>query len=195
MLEASLVSYSSDYWTSGLIVNGVTVYNLSRYSNTYASLGDPYRVRIPTSLLVAGNNTIQLSLGTDGFNTTANCSPNTSILYTAAINLSTERSTVVDRAEGCAWTIAFADGSSQNMTIPAGYAGANGCAYTPTNITYDAGDAYQLGAFLLFDRLDFRDDGTIAVNLREEDLEIIVTTIGGIPYLWGPALARLEVTR
>jgi hypothetical protein len=162
---------------------------------TYASLGDPYRVRIPTALLTSGNNTIELSLGTDGFNTTGNCSPNTTLLYTAAINLSTERSTVVDRAEGCAWRITFADGSEQNLTIPAGYAGSNACAYVLGNVTYDANDAYQLGAFLLFDRLDFRDDGTIAVNLREEDLEIIVTTIGGIPYLWGPALARIEVTR
>ena len=195
LLEAAVTSYSSDYWTSGLSVNGQEVYNLSAYSTIYASLGDPYRVRIPTGLLATGNNTILLSLGTDALNTTGNCSPNNTLIYTAAINLSTERSIVVERAEGCVWGIAFTDGTTENVTIPAAYAGTNECSYRPGNITYDAEDAYQLGAFTLFDRLDFRDEGMLFVNLREEDLEIIVTTIGGIPYLWGPALAKVEVTR
>lgn len=195
LLEATATSYSSDYWTSLLAVNGVEVYNLSRYASTYVSLGDPFRIPIPVNTLTTGNNTMLLALGTDALNTTGNCSPNNTIIYNAAINLSTERSAVVDLADGCRWTIAFTDGTVHNMTIPPAYNGSNRCSYVPGNISYNTTDAYQIGAHALFDRLDFRDEGALFVNLQEEDLEIIVTTIGGVPYLWGPTIASIEVTR
>ncbi len=103
-------------------------------------------------------------------------------------------------SEGCAWTIAFPDGAKVNVTIPSSYSGANRCSYTPSNHTisnaaYDEDDAYQLGAYMMFRRLDFNDDGTIFVNLREEDLEVIVTTISRVPYLHGPSRVVLEVVR
>jgi hypothetical protein len=195
VLDAALTSYSGEYWTNGLTANGASVYNLSKYSSLYASLGDPYRVNIPVNTLVPGNNTLTLSLGTDAFNSSFNCSANNTFIYTVAINLSTERSDVVERAEGCRWTVQFANSATLNLTIPSSYTGSNVCSYRSGNLTYDSADAYQLGAFTIFDRLDFARDGTVFVDLRAEDLEVIVTTISRVPYLWGPALLRLEVAR
>ena len=190
-----VTSYSGDYWTQNVLVNGAVVYNLSSYSNTYSSLGDPYRVRIPVSALITANNTISLGVGIDSTNSSVICSPNNTLIYTAAINLSTERSDAVPLSQGCKWIVAFSDNATLNMTIPSSYTGSNRCSYRPGNVSFDSDDAYQLGAYSIFHRLDFKDDGTIFVNLQAEDLEVIVTTISKVPYLWGPAIVSLEVAR
>lgn len=193
-LEASIASYSDDYWTSSIVVNGATAYNLSSYAPAYSSLGDPHRISIPPGLLMNGNNTVRLGIGTEALNESAYCSQNNTIIYKIAINLSTERSNAVPSASGCLWEIDTGSGTI-NLTIPQSYPGNSTCKYTAANITYDPRDAYQLGAYLIFDRLDFMGAGKLSVNLNEEDLEVIVTTISGVPYLWGPAIARIEVTQ
>jgi len=81
------------------------------------------------------------------------------------------------------------------MTIPASYTGLMNCSYNSTDIVYDPEDAYQLGTYQILSRLDFTKDGRLSVNLNEEDLEIVVTTISKVPYMWGPTRVRLEVTR
>ncbi len=230
-LNAKIYSYSGDYWTSRVVMNGISAYNLSTYSPLYTSLGDPYQFNIPTQLLNSGNNTVSVGIAIDGYNTTVNCSANNTIVYTIGINLSTERSRVVPNSVGCNWTIQFPDGSLSQKSIPSSYNGSNICAYrqhieyynitnisnvinitistnlsnlTPglifitnitRNITYDENDSYQLGAFTMFDRLDFKKDGTLFVDLNADDLEVIVTTVSKIPYLWGPSIVTVEVTR
>ena len=44
-------------------------------------------------------------------------------------------------------------------------------------------------------QLDFENDGRVYVNLDSADLEIIVTVVSQVPYLWGPSLASVEVWR
>ncbi len=194
-LDALVTSYSGDEWTSAVSANGATVYNLSAYAPIYQSLGDPYRVVIPTSLLSDGNNSVRVAIGTDALNSSGLCSSNDSVIYTVAINLSTERTDAVPLAKGCTWDVETETGERLNLTIPASYSGAQRCSYTSANITYDPLDAYQLGAWMIFSRLDFNRRGKLFVNIREEDLEIVVTTISGVPYMWGPAIARIEVRR
>lgn len=194
-VDAKATSYSGEYWTDRMLFDSTTIYNLSQYSSLYTSLGDPYQIRIPTGWLSPGNRSVQITLGTEAPNSSDICSTNNTLIYSVAINLSTERSEVVERAEGCHWTVRFEDNTDENMTIPLSYLGSNNCAYTPGNTTYDPEDAYQLGAYKLFQRLDFKNEGKIFVNLRDEDLEIIVTTISGVPYMWGPATVKLEITR
>ena len=194
-LDAFITSYSGEYWTDGLTVDGTTVYDLSQYSDAYASLGDPYHIRIPVETLSDGNVTFNLTIATDSFNASEICSQNNTVVYTIAVNLSTERSDALPLAEGCSWQIELESGGYLNLSIPKTYGGNNSCSYTKTNITYNPNDAYQTGAFTIFNRLDFKKDGTLFVNLNEEDLEIIVSTITGVPYMWGPADVRIEVER
>ncbi|MDD9952775.1 MAG: VWA domain-containing protein [Candidatus Woesearchaeota archaeon] len=194
-LDAVVNSYSGDFWTSEVNVNGATLYNLSQYATTFTSFGDPYQIHIPVANLVDGNNTFNVSIGSDGTNISPVCSSNNSAIYTIAVNLSTERTQVVSNAEGCNWVVAFIDNSTLNLTVPTAYVGNNSCAYLPGNITYDDGDAYQLGVAQVLQNLDFKNEGMLSISLEAQDLEIVVTTIDQVPYLWGPALATLEVWR
>ena len=203
-LSATLMSYSDRYWTDLVQVNNQSSdnrssFNLTAFGTVYSTLGDPFEVSIPVVDLVAGNNTFFINTA-DNPGNTSGCSPNNSLIYDVAVNLSVERSEPVPGSEGCEWDIAFPDGARVNVTIPSSYSGTNRCSYTPSNHTladgsYDGDDAYQLGAYMMFRRLDFNDDGTIFVNLREEDLEVIVTTISRVPYLHGPSRVVLEVVR
>jgi hypothetical protein len=194
LVEAKAITYSGSHWSDYLSVNGVEVFNLSSFLLPYPDLGDPSVIETPVSLLTIGNNTFHLETGESATNRTG-CFVNNSVFYVVSINLSTERSVVVPDAEGCIWNVQYEDGTSENITIPAAYAGANRCSYTGANITYDATDAYQLGAYNIFNRLDFRQNGKLFVNLRNEDLEVIVTTISQVPYMWGPSVVKLEVAR
>ncbi len=194
-VDAKISSYSDDYWTSVVVVNNQSVYNISEYSHVFSSLGDPYRIEVPPSVLLDGNNTITTGISVDSLNFSDTCSGNNTVIYSLAINLSTERSDAVPLSEGCKWNVEYVDGTFANLTIPSSYTGTNNCTFNSTNKTYNDQDAYQLGAFELLDKLDFSNEGRLYVNLAEEDLEIVVTTISGVPYLWGPALARIEVSR
>jgi hypothetical protein len=194
LIDVKAISYSGTHWSDYLSVNGVEVYNLTNFLVPYDQLGDPTIIQPPINLFTLGNNTLDIQTGDSSSNRTG-CFVNDSVIYTVIVNLSTERSVVVPNATGCNWYVEFEDNTFDNISIPAAYVGANQCSYRRGNISYDAEDAYQLGAYTIFNRLDFKKDGTLFVNLRDEDLEVIVTTISRVPYMWGPSVARLEVTR
>ena len=191
--DAQLTSYSGPYWSDTLFVNGQSVYNLSQYGLAYNNLGDPFIIHVPPSLLSVGaSNTIALSIGQDQANHTA-CSLNNTLIYTALVNSSTARSGVYANAIGCNWTVQFADGSLGNIVVPTTYAGNNSCSYTNASISYKSNDAYDVALFNLFRQLDFNNDGHVLVNIGSQDLEIIVTLVGQVPYLWGPSLIEFKV--
>ncbi len=192
--DAVVTSYSGPYWTSYLSVNGNQVYNLSDYSTDYVTVGDPFRLAIPTAFLQTGTNNITLRIADNNQNST-NCSANNTIFYSGLINSSVPRSTVLEEAEGCNWNIQFEDGHFLNVTIPSTYSGPNNCSYTNASISYNPLDAYDYGVYHLLAQLDFDKDGRVFVNIDAADLEIIVTVVSSVPYLWGPSIARLEVWR
>jgi hypothetical protein len=194
LIEAKAISYSGVHWSDYLAVNGIEAYNLSSFLVPYTELGDPTAIQPPVSSFMMGNNTFMIETGDSPANRTA-CSVNNSVIYTVIVNLSTERSVVVPNATGCIWSVQFEDDTFENITIPSAYAGTRRCSYTAANISYDDQDAYQVGAYAIFNRLDFKKEGKIFVNLRDEDLEVIVTTISRVPYMWGPSTMRLEVIR
>ena len=197
IVDASVTSYSGSHWTDIVTVNGATAFNLSRFSDVYLPLGDPYRVMVPSSLLVPGIlNNLTMRTGDSPGNGTS-CSPNNTLIYRAFVNSSTPRSEVVDLAVGCRWTMSFSDGTNMTTSVPGSYGGAKNCSYTVATYpgVFDVNDAYDLAVARILDRLDFDDNGLVDVNLNAEDLEIIVNVVTGVPYLWGPSFARLEVSR
>jgi hypothetical protein len=202
LIDASITSYSGSHWTDLVTANGQVAYNLSRFGSLYAPLGDPSVVMIPTSMLISGAlNNLTVRTGDEPQNSTG-CSPNNTLMYRGFINSSTPRSEVVADAFGCNWTVSFSDGT--NMTTAIGpHPPLTRCNYTPASyngscIPHGACnpvDAYDLGVARILSMLDFDGDGRVDVNLNQEDLEIIVTVVSGIPYLWGPTIATLEVWR
>jgi hypothetical protein len=198
--DAKVTSYSGEHWTRTLSINSNPVYNLSEYNTNFTTLGDPYLIHAPPSLFINGSNVFYVDTGDDSVNSTG-CSKNNSLIYTALVPSSTERSPVVQNTIGCNWTIQFEDDTFSNKIIPVGCSGISPCprcSYIATNHTlennsYDPTDAYDIAVFNLLKKLDFDDNGKIFVNLDAIDIEIIITTITSVPYLWGPTLVRARV--
>jgi len=191
--DAYVTSFSSNHWTKSLIVNGVTVFNLSEYGSDYTLLGDPFIIQIPSAILTPGVvNTFELNVGDNPINNSA-CSPNNTFIYTALINASTPRGETYEVHEGCVWTIESEMGSNSTLHIPNDYSGTNVCFYTAVNISYNPLDAYDSATHFLLKQLDPDNNGKVIVDLSESDLEITITLVSGIPYLWGPTLVGTQI--
>jgi hypothetical protein len=191
--DAYVTSYSSNHWTKTLSINNNNVFNLTEYGTSYDLLGDPFVLQIPAPLLLPGQaNTISLSVG-DTPNNNSICSSNNSLIYTALISASTQRTDAYEKAIGCKWIIESSTGSLMNFTIPKSYSGSNVCRYTSSQIVYDGADVYDVSVYTMLRQLDYEQDGTIFFDLTQNDLEIILITTGQIAYMWGPSLMNIEV--
>jgi hypothetical protein len=191
--DAFVTSFSDMHWTKKLKINDEIVYNLDDYGSNYSILGDPFQIQIPSTYLITGAyNNISLEIG-DSPSNYSNCSGNNSLIYSALINSSTRRTNSLEFAEGCNWTIESRNGAINIVNIPETYSGTNSCKYTKTNISYNEFDAYDSAMYALLSQLDPEGEGAIIVDLQASDLEITLTTIGSIPYLWGPSVATIEV--
>jgi hypothetical protein len=192
VIDSKVVSYSGIHWTDAVSVDGSEVYNLSKYSADYTTVGDPFIVQVPSNLLTAGNRQVLMSTGKNPTNFTG-CSSNNSLIYTAVVPSATARSGVVEKTNGCEWTIQFEDDTTSTKKIPKFYSGTKACKYTADNYTltqgaFDPDDAYDLAVHGILSALDFDNNGKVFVNLDAEDIEIVITTISSVPYLWGPSL-------
>lgn len=191
--DAFVTSFSSNHWTKSLIVNDVTVFNLTTYGSDYSLLGDPFIIQIPSAVLIPGvANNFTLKIG-DNPNNDSVCSPNNTFIYTALINASTPRSETYEEHEGCTWYVESETGKNSTLHIPKNYLGVNNCFYTSNNITYNKFDAYDDATHFLLNQLDPDRNGKIIVDLAESDLEITITLVSGIPYLWGPTLVGTQI--
>ncbi|MEM4260440.1 MAG: hypothetical protein QXG00_04345 [Candidatus Woesearchaeota archaeon] len=196
VIDSKIVSYSGQHWTDFVSINGVEVYNLSKYDNeSYIRLGDPFIVQIPpTNLLIPGQNYLNLRIG-DSPLVSTNCSTNNSFIYTILVNSSTSRSTVLPSKEGCNWTIESEDFVNKTFSIPTSYSGNRQCNFTNMSHvnSYDPNNAYDVSVYEILRQLDFDNDGRIIVNLEQEDLEVIVLLVSGLPYQWGPSVIEAKV--
>lgn len=191
--DVFVTSFSSSHWTKSLKANDVTVFNISEYGSDYALLGDPFIIQIPSPLLYPGQiNKIEMEVGDDPINITT-CSLNNSLIYTALINASTPRTQTVEVAAGCSWSVQSETNTYTTLNVPKTYAGTNTCVYNATDISYNVLDAYDSAVFGLLKELDPDDNGKVLVDLTSADLEITITVVSGIPYLWGPSMVSLNV--
>jgi len=90
VVDAKMTSYSSQYWTDRLLVNTPvtggwqTVFNLTDFGYNYLTLGDPYIVQIPVSLIDTGNNYVCIGTGFNVTNATGG-SPDDRLIYTVRV--------------------------------------------------------------------------------------------------------------
>ncbi|MGV8086044.1 MAG: hypothetical protein ACP5N1_00280 [Candidatus Woesearchaeota archaeon] len=197
VIDAKITSYSGPHWTDYLSIDGIEVYNLSHYGSEYVALGDPFIIQIPPSYLNESKDYIITLRTADDPNSDTNCSLNNSFIYTAYIPSTIERSGVLPEVIGCKWNVESEGGGIAEIFVPPTYTGSKICNYTNISQTYNVNsnftDAYDYAAYRIFKQLDIDDDGRIIVSLAQEDLEVVVLTVGGLPYMWGPSLIRLEV--
>ncbi|MBN2422445.1 VWA domain-containing protein [Candidatus Woesearchaeota archaeon] len=190
--NAKITSYSSEHWTDELIVNGIEVYNLSFYNDDYTTLGDPFIVNIPSSILNLGDNTFSIRTG-DSYENFTGCSLNNTFIYNALLKSSVSYSDVLEKAVGCTWFIEFENGGDTTVNVPPSYNGTKNCFYSAALIDYDQNDTYDDAMFRLLDNLDLDDDGQIFVDLEEQHFVIGAISVGKIPYPWGPAITEVRV--
>ena len=94
---------------------------------------------------------------------------------------------------GCKWTVETKGLGNSIVSIPQNYVGNKTCYYTNSSISYDPDDAYDFAVYQIFKQLDAYNDGRIIVSLAAEDLEVVVLTVSGLPYMWGPSIMKSEV--
>jgi len=181
ILEAKVISYSGPRWTDNVLINNVSVYNLSWYGEDYTKLGDPYAIALPLSH-IQEINLVEVSTGTSPENSTSGSQYNKAI-YRLRQNASSY-SEIVALARGCIWNLEFEDNSEAVVSVPRDYPYPDFCYYKSSgqNISNDE-DAIQLATFSLLSLLDQDKDGKIDVKFTEQNLEISASEITGIPYI------------
>ncbi len=203
--DAYVTSYSGSHWTKEVLVNNNVVFNLTKWGPDYLLLGDPFVIQIPSVNLIPGvNNTISLNVGDSPSNTSA-CSNNNTLIYTALIDTSTERTDALEFSLGCNWTIETSSGTTFNLMMPLTAPVNKTCYYTsnyvnnysfyPNATQYDIllNDVYDVAVYNLLKQLDYENTGKIFFDLTENDLEIILTATDRVAYMWGPSLMNIEV--
>lgn len=188
--EAKVTSYSGSRWTDKLVVNGVNAYRLSDFGDNYQILGDPFIVNIPAGYLNIGSNTITISTGLNSSYST-NGSSDDKIIYTLLLNGAADYTSVVSKSSGCAWTVAFEDGTATTINVPSNYNEGVACNYAGKS--YDANDALNIAAYQLFGNLDFDKNGKLDVNIDANNLNVNTLTVSKVPSLWGPAIIEIRV--
>jgi len=182
VVETRVTSYSGPRWTDTVSIDENLVYNLSVYGNDYISLGDPYIVNLPTSLVGANDHLVNLTTGIEPGNS-SNGSIHNKVILTIVKNASSF-SEIKPIASGCAWTIEFIGGGSISVNIPDTYTGSAVCTYDSFSISYDSNDAFQEAAYILLSRLDFDSDGIVDFAFEEDDLGFSLDEVTGIPFTW-----------
>jgi len=195
--EAKMISYSGDKWTDKAAVKNGGIwnyfYNLSEYDSDYQNLGDPYVVNIPIGLLSTGENEVHISTGISAMNSSGGSSDN-KIIYTGGIEIGINYTGVFSVAEGCLWTITFDDNTTADIAIPSYYSGDNECTYNQnTDCDEFNADAVQNAVCNLLTQLDPDRDGKLFVKFGPEDLDIETSSVGQVPFLWGPTLVEVRV--
>jgi|SRR3989344_3166814 len=187
VLEASVASYSGAKWTSSVLLNGVKVYNLADYGSDFTSLGDPYIVHLPVSLITNGTNYVNLTTGVSKTNSSSGSQYN-KILYTLERNASVFSEPLAS-ASGCQWEVQFEDDSVLNVSVPSSYDGNDKCVYNATRHSildsiYNSNDAFQVAVFYLLEDIDLDSNGKIDIVFNEQQLQISLSEIEGVPVIW-----------
>ncbi len=196
--DAKIASYSSDKWThQASILQGTqwpSIFSMAEYNIPYVDLGDPYFVHIPPHLIQPGQNFVRVSTGTTPTNDSGG-SVDDRIIYTGGVDLFVNYTGVSDSAQGCSWSVAFEDGTNSTLAVPSAYSGTSQCTYSGATDCGVFTDSINAAVCQLFSQLDVDKNGKLIVKFGPEDLVIETSSVGKIPYLWGPTEVEVRVWR
>ncbi|MCA9485609.1 MAG: hypothetical protein KC506_02080, partial [Nanoarchaeota archaeon] len=164
--------------------NGANFYDINDYGLNYIFLGDPYQVSLPTSQILSGTNYIDMTTG-NGEGETQEGSEFNKVIYTVVRNVSAF-SGISPKKEGCNWTIQLSNYDNLTVAVPVDYNGTDQCEYTTDyfGLPPDSEDGYKKAVYTLLNDMDFDDDGKVDVYFNNQDLNIVLTTLEGIPFPW-----------
>ncbi len=183
IVDASVLSYSGARWTALVTVNNQAHYNLSSTGASFIQQGDPFVVQIPPARInTAAANTIVVQTGTSPQNLTVGSESN-KIVYTIVKNISSY-APLAAVALGCHWTLTFEDATNTTLALPRSYNGTDQCTFSPQSLAYTLNDAFQAAVFYLLEKLDFDGNQKIDVKFTEQELDVQVNHVTGIPYTW-----------
>jgi cysteine-rich repeat protein len=185
IVETRITSYSGPRWTDNVKIGENDVYDLSNYGSEYIVLGDPYIVNIPDSLVLPGTqNDVTLTTAVSPTNSSEGSIFN-KVLLTLVKN-ATAFSDIKVSANGCHWTIEFEDGDIIEGNIPEEYSGGDMCNYISSDFgdVANENDAMQVAVLSLLQDLDIDSDGRLDFLFSEEDLQVSLDQVTGIPFTW-----------
>jgi len=193
IIDAKITSYSSQYWTDYLSINGNEVFNLSYWGTEYEDMGDAFIIDIPAALIQVGA-TNNLTLNLSDINGSINlCSKNNSMFYTIAVSSSIPYGGVKPKSIGCEWTVEYEDTSFQTIDIPKNYNGTKTCSFTAASVSYDINDSVDYAVYNLLTQLDFNNNNVSDINFNEANLVIKSVSVVDIPTMWGPAITEVRI--
>ena len=204
--DVKLLSYSDRKWTSSVKVNGNNLYDgITSYKDSIAArrLGDPFVFGIPLTSLGTSKKLGFESLATmDEKWASGLCSTQNKVIYTSQTTGSiVVNSEVLEKAEGCRWTVQYTGGNQKEINLPAGYTGQDRCTYTkashvnPKEDPKLKDDTLISVMYNLLNELDTNDDGEVDTSFEQKDLEIDIQDIEQIPFMYGPAVFEVRVWR
>lgn len=195
-VRASMTSYSKQYWTHNITVNNQVQYDITAYSNPTQQIGDPFRYFINSEDLRSGINNIKVLVGNENLQETY-CSHDNTFLLSAIIPRDFTEKNIFSEANGCVWTVEM-QGVETDINLPADYAGTNTCSYTSTELMYNNDDLKQKLAFDLFSTLDDVNGdnrGNLPFKLSQDDIQFDFQVIEDLPFLWGPSVLEVSLSR
>ncbi len=198
VIDAKATSYSSEFWTSILNMRNetsgwVNVYNLSTYGDDFTKFGDPYIVFMPVSLIGQNQtNYVQINTGTNETYFTGG-SPDSKVIYTIKLKGIASYGEISPKADGCEWIVEQYNGNNATIKIPSDYNGTKTCEFSSTQIVYDHDDSIDNAAILLLQQLDVTDDNRIDIAIDQTNINIRIIKVTDIPWMWGPAILKLEI--
>ncbi|UCD21071.1 MAG: VWA domain-containing protein [archaeon] len=200
--EASVISYSGDLWSRESFIqnttHNLTFFNLTKWNETYITLGDPFTINIPVERISKGPtvNEVGLVFGTNSSYNETPPDDSSKIIYTLFIPPTFSYSGAVNKVgEGCIWTIQYQDpsnpdlpGGTFELAVPAGTNPTETCTFSktlgPPNIKYDEDEAYDVAVFnLLNDILDQNPKNNMSDIQFNTELGINAVLVPGIPFL------------
>lgn len=181
IIETLVTSYSGPRWTADVSINNENIYNITKYGQDYLKIGDPYIINVENSKVNQYNN-VSITTATSPNNSSIGSEYN-KIIYTIAKNASAY-SQISPTKDGCTWTIQFEDYSNITIPIPSSYLGENICKYQELSQQHNNNDATQNAIYELLKILDLDLNNKIELKFTEQDLQIDLTEITGIPYTW-----------
>lgn len=196
VIDAEMISYSRNYWTHNITLNDNVQYSISDFDNDILKIGDPFIFNLNQSNFQAGNNYVQVMVGNNNLDEQF-CSDDNKLTIKASIPSFTSETKIFQKRQGCKWTIQFQD-EERELTLPNDYTGSNTCEYTENDIIYDNSDLYQQLVFNLLDLLDPSSNpnkGSLPFYLNEEDLDFNFQSVEGLPFLWGPGILEVSISR
>ncbi len=201
ILDASLITYTRYYWLLNASISYIDIYNHSWWQKNINVSGDPSTLWISPQYITLNNSVqeVRLTVGADVplDPLKTDCSENNHLFSKVMLGTIGNSSPVLPGNNGCTWTIGVENKAPIALKVPKSYAGPLVCSYLPgfggvPAASYLANESAHVAVANLLSLMDLDDDGDI-VEIDFSSIDIDLTQIEKVPYLFGPLQLEVRV--